>query len=155
MSYAPDAPDAAAAREPSAIGSCTRCNAAIERGDLRCAVCAFAVPHRSSSSAAAAEKESMKVFRCNGCGAATSWSAEKKALAYAFCGMDVVLEELEDPPEQTESWLPFVVDEKSARTALTTWLKSRGFFRPSDLATTSTVDNLKAMWWPAWVLDRK
>lgn len=129
---------------------CTRCKAQVEEGDLRCAVCAFAVPHHGAGQV---QQEALKVFRCKGCGAAMSWSAEKKAVACAFCGDATALEEITDPVEQTEQWLPFAVDSKSAREAMRVWLKNLGWFRPNDLATASTIDEMKAIWWPAWIFD--
>jgi hypothetical protein len=130
---------------------CGRCQGLVERGDLRCPVCAFTVPHEGAAHA----HEALKVFRCSGCGAATSWSAEKKAIACAFCGAATALEEIEDPVEQTETWVPFAVDGAAARLAFRRWLKSLGFFRPSDLAASSTIDNLKPLWWPAWIFDAR
>ncbi|HEY4223873.1 MAG TPA: zinc ribbon domain-containing protein [Myxococcota bacterium] len=129
---------------------CARCQATIEKGDLRCAVCAQTVPF---TPAASDDVEKLKVFRCQGCGAATSWSTEKNALACAFCGAATALEEIADPMEQTERWLPFAVDDGTARAALSVWQRSLGFFRPSDLAAQSTVDNLRPLWWPAWIFD--
>jgi hypothetical protein len=129
---------------------CTRCKAQVEEGDLRCAVCAFAVPHHGAGHV---QQEALKVFRCKGCGAAMSWSAEKKAVACAFCGEATALEEITDPVEQTEQWVPFSVDSKAAREAMRVWLKNLGWFRPNDLATASTIDEIKAIWWPAWIFD--
>lgn len=144
-----DAPPTPSQR--GAIASCGRCHAQVEHGDLRCAVCAWTVPHASSEVAA----EAMKVFRCKGCGAAMAWSAEKKAVACAFCGEATALEQVDDPVEQTEAWVPFSVDQRAARAALHSWLKNLGWFRPSDLATASTVDEIKGIWWPAWIFDAR
>jgi DNA-directed RNA polymerase subunit RPC12/RpoP len=135
-----------------AQSKCTRCKAQVEHGDLRCAVCAFAVPHHVGG-AGDVQQEALKVFRCKGCGAAMSWSAEKKAVACAFCGEATALEEITDPVEQTEQWVPFAVDSRAAREAMRVWLKNLGWFRPNDLATASTIDEIKAIWWPAWIFD--
>lgn len=136
---------------------CRRCSAQIEDGDLRCAVCAFVVPQMGAPGGPGAHgaQEVMKVFRCKGCGAATSWSAEKKAVACAFCGEATALDEITDPVEQTETWVPFAVDAKNAHEALRTWLKNLGWFRPNDLSTASTIDEVKAIWWPAWIFDAR
>lgn len=133
------------------VGNCGRCKAQVEHGDLRCAVCAWVVPHAATIVA----EEAMKVFRCKGCGAAMAWSAEKKAVACAFCGDATALEQIDDPVEQTEAWVPFAVDQNHARVALKAWLKNLGWFRPSDLATASTIDEIKAIWWPAWIFDAR
>lgn len=145
------APPMGLQRSHGVVGSCGRCKAQVEHGDLRCAVCAWVVPHASGEIA----EEAMKVFRCKGCGAAMAWSAEKKAVACAFCGEATALEQVEDPVEQTERWVPFAVDQNHARAALKSWLNNLGWFRPSDLATASTVDEIKAIWWPAWIFDAR
>lgn len=131
--------------------NCQRCAATLESDDLRCPVCAQLVPHNDDGAAAVA----LKIFRCQGCGAAMSWSAEKVALACGFCEGKVELETIADPLEQTEAWLPFRVTAQQAQEALKTWQKSLGFFRPSDLATASKVDSLKPLYWPAWLVDAR
>lgn len=131
------------------LDPCRRCGAQLESDDLRCAVCALLVPVGEG----AGVETPLKVFRCQGCGAAMAWSAEKSALACGFCAGEVKLEELKDPPEQTEAWLPFQVDARAARAALQRWQKGLSWFRPGDLATSSKVDSLKAIYWPAWAVD--
>ncbi len=133
--------------------ACTRCRAQLEADDLRCAVCALLVPEVSGAAAVLAA--AVKVFRCGGCAAAMSWSAEKAALACGFCGAATHLEEMKDPLEQTEAWLPFTVDANLANTALRTWQKSLSWFRPGDLASASKVQSLKPMYWPAWLVDAR
>lgn len=108
------------------------------------------VPSVTTSNDAVA---AVKVFRCGGCGAACSWSAEKAALACGFCGGETHLEEMKDPLEQTEAWLPFTVNPAMADEALRTWQKSLSWFRPGDLASSSKVQSLKPMYWPAWLVD--
>ncbi len=131
--------------------NCARCAATLENDDLRCPVCAQLVPDDNG----AVDVAALKVFRCQGCGAAMSWSAEKVALACGFCEGRVELEEVQDPFEQTEAWLPFTVNAQQAQAALATWQKSLGFFRPSDLATKSKVQSLKPLYWPAWLVDAR
>ena len=132
--------------------SCERCEAELEADDLRCPVCALLVAASASASVAVT---AIKVFRCEGCAAAMSWSAEKASLACGFCGGATRLEEIKDPLEQTEAWLPFTVDANVANEALRTWQKSLSWFRPGDLATSSKVHSLKPMYWPAWLVDAR
>lgn len=134
---------------------CGRCAATLENDDLRCPVCALLVPNDAESGRPGAEHVALKVFRCQGCGAAMSWSAEKVALACGFCEGKVELEEIRDPFEQTEAWLPFTVNAQQAQAALSTWQRSLGFFRPSDLAQKSKVQSLKPLYWPAWLVDAR
>ena len=131
-------------------GACSRCRAQLDDDDLRCPVCALLVAGQAAEHAPVA---ALKVFRCGGCGAAMSWSAEKAALACGFCGGATHLEELADPLEQTEAWLPFHVDAGAAQEALRVWQRSLSWFRPSDLASSSNVHSLQPTYWPAWLVD--
>lgn len=132
--------------------TCPRCLGPLEQGDLRCALCALAIPPAASSIVTAA---AAKVVRCEGCGAAVSYDVQAKAPKCAFCGSVMHVEAVEDPLEQAEAKLPFTVDPSTAQEALQAWLKTRGFFRPSDLASESTVSSLQPLWWPAWVFDAR
>lgn len=132
-------------------GYCGRCGAQVEHGDLRCAVCAWAVPRRAVQKT----HQVLKVFRCRGCGAAMSWSAEKAAVACVFCGRSVALDEIVDPVEQTELWIPFRVDQELAQSTLWAWFKTLGWFYPNDLVSASTVNSIKAIWWPAWIFKAR
>lgn len=132
--------------------TCARCHAAIEPGDLRCALCAMAVPGDATHGHPQAQA-SAQVVRCEGCGAALAYDVEARAPKCAFCGSMMHIEGVEDPLEQAEAALPFKVPPEEAQDALRRWLKGRGFFSPSDLSTDSTVASLQPLWWPAWVFD--
>lgn len=129
---------------------CSRCQAPLEQGDIRCPVCAFPAPVDSAGQAAA-----MKVLRCPECNAALAYSAEKQNAVCAFCGSVMKVEEPVDPIETPQARLPMVVPAESAKTALRAWLSTRGFFTPGDLATAATVDTIHPLWWAAWVCDAK
>lgn len=133
----------------TATGACARCGAALEQGDLRCAICGLAAPGQT----AAPEELRARVVRCGSCGAAVSYSAEVQAAKCAFCASVVQVETQEDPSEQAEAYLPFTVDPNGARRALADWLRGQGFFRPRDLATDARVETLRPLWWPAWIFD--
>lgn len=133
------------------LHDCPRCESPIERGDLRCAVCAFAVREVVASE----HTVSANVVRCNGCGACVAYDVKAQAPRCAFCGEGTHVEAVEDPVEQAEAALPFEVTPQMAREALSKWLGTRGFFCPSDLKQTATIDGLKPMWWPAWVFDAR
>jgi hypothetical protein len=129
---------------------CSRCEGPIERGDLRCAICGMASP------AAPGERQAgvtAQVFRCRGCGAAMAYDAKARAPACPCCASVLELENLEDPPEQVETFLPFTVKPQEAREALRRWLASLGWFRPGDLVSASRVDALKPLLFVAWVVD--
>lgn len=134
-----------------ATSVCPRCQGPLERGDLRCALCALAVPAPAVAVAALVAQ----IVRCQGCGAAVSYDVRARAPRCAFCGEVMRVESVEDPLEQAEAALPFTVAPEAARAALKGWLKTRGFFRPGDLAAESTVATLQPLFWPAWVVDAR
>lgn len=138
---------------PVTIGTCVRCSSPLEQGDLRCAICGLTTPEPSRDAAALAPRA--KVMRCSECGAAIAYDAEKAAPSCAFCGAVMRLEEPVDPVEQAEWTLPFAVEPARAQDALRAWMRSLGFFRPSDLAKESRVASLVPLWWAAWIFDAR
>lgn len=131
------------------LPDCPRCDSPIEKGDLRCAVCSFAVRDLGAD----IETTKANVVRCQGCGACVSYDVRAQAPKCAFCGEEMRVESVEDPIEQAEAALPFDVTPERAQEAVRKWLGTRGFFCPSDLKSASTIDGLKALWWPAWVFS--
>ena len=63
--------------------TCARCSSPLEPGDLRCPICAEVTP--AALQEAAREGLVARVMRCEGCGAATRYSAEARGLRCAFC----------------------------------------------------------------------
>ncbi len=55
--------------------------------------------------------------------------------------------------EQTSGYVPFTVTPEQAHAALKSWLGSLGWFRPSDLRSSSRLQELRPLWWVAWVFD--
>ena len=114
--------------------NCRRCESQLEADELRCPVCSLVAPPSAAPQGAA----TMKVRRCETCGAAMArWSAETQAVRCVFCDGQAKLQELVDPMEQTEAWVPFRVDAHDARAAVKRWLGGRGFFAPGDLASSN------------------
>ena len=135
----------------NAAMECERCESPLERGDLRCAVCGRQAPDTGQRDTAL----SIQVLRCGSCGAAVSYDATVGAPNCSFCDSVMHLEEIVDPVEQTEGFVPFRTSRESARARLKQWLGDQGFFRPSDLATRSRLESLKAIYWVAWVCDAR
>jgi len=134
----------------NAVEPCARCHSPLEIEDLRCAICAMVAPevraHESSVPVA-------RILRCEGCGAALEFSAEVGAPRCAFCAALMRVEQPSDPIEVARLMLPFAVTPDVATSALRMWLKSLGFFRPSDLATASTLERLQPILWCGWLVD--
>lgn len=129
---------------------CSACGTPLEKGDLRCAICGKAAPVRRKNVVAT---EVVKILRCTGCGAAVAYDPKKQAPSCSFCDSVVEIETLDDPMEQTGGYLKFTVTPEEAKAQLQRWLSSLGWFRPSDLSTTARVQELKPLWWVAWVFD--
>ncbi|MCG8652510.1 MAG: hypothetical protein MI861_21905 [Pirellulales bacterium] len=132
-----------------AVLHCSRCDTPLESGDLRCSICGLSSPHQDENAA----KVAVKVLRCKGCGAAIAYDPEHQAPSCSFCGDVVEVESIKDPMEQTEGYLPFTLTPQQARGALQRWLGSLGWFRPSDLLSSSRLEQLKPLWWVGWVFD--
>lgn len=128
---------------------CSRCKTQLAAEDLRCSICGQSAPAGNRTS----EKLVVQLLRCTGCGAALAYDPEHQAPSCSFCGSVVEVERCEDPMEQTEGYLPFTVTPAEARAALKHWLGSLGWFRPSDLRSSSRLEELKPLWWVAWVFD--
>lgn len=126
---------------------CPRCESRLEVGDLRCPICALAVPREREPQHSGV---TAKVVRCNTCGASLEYSAEAKAPRCVYCASVMHVELQADPIEQAEHFLPFTVAPKEAQAALDAFLGRKGFFKPSDLASTAALESLKPLWWPGW-----
>jgi hypothetical protein len=102
---------------------------------------------------AALDRAQAQILRCEECGAAVSYTVEAQAPRCAFCGSVMHLEVPEDPIEEAEGYLPFHVSLDQAHHALRQWLGSLGFFRPSDLQSSASVQQLVPLWWVGWTFD--
>lgn len=135
---------------PPGGGTCARCRSSYESGEHRCPICGLAIPE---GRAPPPERVQAQVVRCEGCRAAVSYSVEARAPRCAFCGWTAHLEVAADPREQVEAVVPFAVSPEEARAALQRWLGSRGFFAPADLTHAAQLEELRPLWWVAWVVD--
>lgn len=132
-----------------ALVPCGRCESPLAREDLRCVICGLNTPADESHD----ERAFAEVLRCDGCGAAVTYTVKAQAPACAFCGDVMHLEKPDDPIEQAESFLRFTVGIEEAQDALRHWLGSLGFFRPSDLRSQSRLEELVPLYWVAWVCN--
>ncbi len=128
---------------------CERCETPLDADDLRCFICGHAAPFQLS----VVRKTAIQVLRCKGCGAAVAYDPKHRAPSCAFCGDVVEIETIQDPMEQTDGYLPFTLDATDAQASLQRWLASLGWFRPSDLLASARLEQLKPLWWVAWVFD--
>lgn len=132
------------------MSACSRCEAAIEAGDLRCPICAFVVVQPE---AATGKPERAQILRCTECGAAVAYSAEKQAPACAFCAAVMKVEVPEDPIEVAQLRIPFKVSRDEASASLRGWLGKRGFFAPKTLKDEAVLESLHPLCWAGWLVN--
>jgi hypothetical protein len=130
------------------VTACARCGTAIEPGDLRCAICALAVPVAPPEASDAPVRA--QVLRCTGCGAAVGFVPAAGAPRCGFCGATMAIEAPHDPIEVAQHQLPLAVDRAAAEAALRGWLARRGPLAPRALASAAVVDGLAPLGWAAW-----
>jgi hypothetical protein len=130
--------------------ACTRCETALEAGDLRCAICAFPAP---AAVRAVDGKPHAQVLRCGECGAAVAFSAEAQAPRCGFCAATMAIEQPVDPIETAQLRLPFSVDRGAAEAAARGWLARRGWFAPRALSSEAVLESLTPLSWAAWLVN--
>jgi hypothetical protein len=130
--------------------ACTRCETALEDGDLRCAICALPVPPAARTADAVRHAQ---VLRCGDCGAAVGFSAEARAPRCGFCGHAMAIEQPVDPLEAARLRVPFAVDRPAAEAALRGWLARRGWFAPPALSSEAVLESLTPLSWAAWLVN--
>lgn len=134
-------------------GPCTRCQTALEDGDLRCAICALPVPAADPAALPGDGAPRAQILRCSECGAAIAFSPESRAPRCGFCGATLAIEQPVDPVEAARLRLPFTVDRAGAEAALRGWLGSRGWFTPRALAGDAVFESLTPLSWAAWLVN--
>lgn len=133
--------------------ACTRCQTALEDGDLRCAICALPVPAPDAAARPGDGAPHAQILRCRECGAAIAFSPEARAPRCGFCGATMAIEQPVDPVEAARLRVPFTVDRVSAEAALRGWLGSRGWFAPRALAGDAVLESLTPLSWAAWLVN--
>ena len=132
-------------------GDCKRCQSALEAGDLLCPVCGMLCGYNAFQGAASTQ---VVIRRCTECAAALQYDVTLQSATCGFCGAEAKLEKVTDPQEQAEGVIPATVSELAARDALTQfWARTGGWFRPADLSTRAQLNELKPLFWAAWVFD--
>ena len=133
--------------------ACTRCQTALEDGDLRCAICALPVPAADAAARPGDGALRAQILRCCECGAAVAFSPEARAPRCGFCGATLAIEQPVDPVEAARLRVPFTVDRAAAEAALRGWLGSRGWFAPRALAGDAVLESLTPLSWAAWLVN--
>jgi hypothetical protein len=133
--------------------ACTRCQTALEDGDLRCAICALPVPAPDAAARPGDGAPRARILRCRECGAAIAFSPAARAPHCGFCGATMAIEQPVDPVEAAQRRVLFAVDRVAAEAALRGWLGSRGWFAPRALAGDAVFESLTPLSWAAWLVN--
>lgn len=132
---------------------CETCRALLDEEDLFCANCGTESPV-GRRDVALTKLTSAHNFDCQGCGASMSYDASAKSLRCPFCG-STSLSEQPDAQVLAPRWVaPFVVSREQALATLRQW-QGKGFWRPSDLAAISRVEQLQPVYVPYWVFSAR
>ncbi|MBI3097352.1 MAG: hypothetical protein HYY93_03770 [Planctomycetes bacterium] len=134
---------------PAELMKCEACAELLDVEDVFCPNCGREAPMRAEEKNTPASSD-VHSFECRQCGATTAFDAAAQGLKCAFCG-SVSIEALGQgkwslPPS---GLLPFKIDAGHAQGAFRTWL-GQGFWRPGDLASMSSVNQIRQLFLPVW-----
>ncbi|MEU8507659.1 hypothetical protein AB0C40_23665 [Streptomyces brevispora] len=94
--------------------------------------------------------EGVRTYLCPGCGAHTE--SDDLSARCQFCATALVAEPEPDERVTPEAVIPFGLDRKDAREALSAWTSSR-WFAPSRLKKVSEAETFKGSYLPHWTYD--
>jgi hypothetical protein len=134
------------------LKKCSICGALVDEEDLFCANCGTEAPHREKKLAPGPTTMWRHNFECRGCGASMSWDASAKALRCPFCGSERLDEKNDVRALAPQRVIPFATGHERVSTILREWL-GRGFWRPGDLASEASIDEMKPVYVPYWVFE--
>jgi DNA-directed RNA polymerase subunit RPC12/RpoP len=133
---------------------CTICKAFIDEEDLFCANCGTEAP-RVDGAKIVETQQVTHAYSCRGCGASMSYDASAQTLRCPFCGSDRLDQEQSTQKTLTAQLIVrFRFDRAQVNQVLKQWMGS-SFWRPKDLASTSTITNMAPVFVPYWVFNAK
>lgn len=94
----------------------------------------------------------VRVIRCQGCGAETVLDVNTTSELCAFCGSPHVLEDQSEAGIAPESMVPFQVSQKQAVSSFQKWLKKR-WFAPSKVKRMASLGKITGVYMPHWTYD--
>lgn len=95
---------------------------------------------------------SVRVIRCQGCGAETVLEKNATAELCAFCGSPHVLDDQSEAGIAPESVIPFQITQEQAVSSFRKWLKRR-WFAPSRAKRMATLGKIAGVYLPHWTYD--
>lgn len=128
---------------------CGRCRESLDEGDRFCPSCGGEAPDEEHEPA---DRVTVRLFECAGCGAALLWELEAQGLRCAFCGQTRLEEKGLPRIPAPRLIVPFRIDREQAAALCRTWLE-RGFFRPGGLRRPSRGMEMRGVYLPYWQLS--
>jgi len=95
---------------------------------------------------------SVRVIRCQGCGAETVLEENATAELCAFCGSPHVLDDQSEAGIAPESAIPFQTTQPQAVSSFRKWLKRR-WFAPGKAKRMATLGKIAGVYLPHWTYD--
>ncbi|GHU99927.1 hypothetical protein FACS1894211_06230 [Clostridia bacterium] len=93
-----------------------------------------------------------RTFKCDNCGATTTFDQNEFAAECAYCGSKKVLKIEQFEGIKPGAVLPFTLSVADACAAWLAWLKKR-FFAPRKIKEDATLDHIKGVYSPCWTFD--
>ncbi len=94
----------------------------------------------------------VRVIRCQGCGAETVLETHATAELCAFCGSPHVLDDQSEAGIAPESVIPFQTTQAQAVSSFRKWLNRR-WFAPSKAKRMATLSKISGVYMPHWTYD--
>lgn len=96
--------------------------------------------------------EDTKSFKCNNCGAVTTFQKNELSVRCAFCGAPHVMQKEEQPGIKPMGILPFSVSKKESSSYCKKWI-SKKFFAPVKLKKSFSPEEMNGVYIPCWSFD--
>ncbi|MCB9476130.1 MAG: hypothetical protein H6684_08115 [Deltaproteobacteria bacterium] len=93
----------------------------------------------------------VKTLKCESCGAQISYDIHTRSLTCPYCGSNHVIETAEPDIPRPQRLVLFQIDRDKALELFWKWL-GNGWFRPRDLTSSASVENLRGVYLPFWAV---
>ncbi|MDR1094487.1 MAG: TFIIB-type zinc ribbon-containing protein [Clostridiales bacterium] len=93
-----------------------------------------------------------RTFKCDNCGATTTFDRAEFASECAYCGSNKVLNIEQFEGIKPNALLPFTLTAADARAKWLAWLKKK-FFAPRAIKRDASLDHIKGVYSPCWTFD--
>ncbi len=100
------------------------------------------------------EEKDLKQIRCASCGGTVRFIGTITSTECAYCGVPLQLEGVHDATQgiPVDGVLTFLIDRKTARANLKTWVRSR-WFAPNDFKSHGIQGRFNGVYLPFWTFD--